>query len=70
MVASVSTAPKPAQEGPPERSAHFIVGRSVQEQIPMILRESPALTIFELLQKQGAEVSYNDPYMSIDRQGA
>src|SRR5581483_5867959 len=26
------------------------------------LRESPALTIIELLQKQGAEVSYNDPY--------
>jgi UDP-N-acetyl-D-glucosamine dehydrogenase len=27
------------------------------------LRESPALTIFELLQKAGAEVSYNDPYI-------
>jgi len=26
------------------------------------LRESPALTIIELLQKEGAEVSYNDPY--------
>jgi UDP-N-acetyl-D-glucosamine dehydrogenase len=26
------------------------------------LRESPALTIIELLQKQGADVSYNDPY--------
>src|SRR5258708_3217093 len=26
------------------------------------LRESPALTIIEELQKQGAEVSYNDPY--------
>ena len=26
------------------------------------LRESPALTIIELLQKDGAEVSYNDPY--------
>lgn len=26
------------------------------------LRESPALTIIELLQKQGAEVKYNDPY--------
>jgi UDP-N-acetyl-D-glucosamine dehydrogenase len=26
------------------------------------LRESPALTIIELLQKQGARVSYNDPY--------
>ena len=26
------------------------------------LRESPSLTIIELLQKQGAHVSYNDPY--------
>ncbi len=26
------------------------------------LRESPALTIIELLQKEGASVSYNDPY--------
>jgi UDP-N-acetyl-D-glucosamine dehydrogenase len=26
------------------------------------LRESPALTIIELLQKEGAEVSYNDPF--------
>src|SRR5579863_3937747 len=26
------------------------------------LRESPALVIIELLQKQGAQVSYNDPY--------
>jgi len=28
------------------------------------LRESPALTIIELLQKEGAEVSYNDPYFA------
>ncbi len=27
------------------------------------LRESPALTIIELLQKDGVEVSYNDPYI-------
>jgi UDP-N-acetyl-D-glucosamine dehydrogenase len=27
------------------------------------LRESPALTIIELLQKDGAEVSYNDPFI-------
>jgi UDP-N-acetyl-D-glucosamine dehydrogenase len=27
------------------------------------LRESPSLTIIELLQKQGAEVSYNDPLL-------
>jgi UDP-N-acetyl-D-glucosamine dehydrogenase len=28
------------------------------------LRESPALTIIELLQKEGAEVSYNDPFFA------
>jgi len=27
------------------------------------LRESPALTIIELMQKEGAQVSYNDPYI-------
>ncbi len=27
------------------------------------LRESPSLTIIELLQKRGADVSYNDPYL-------
>jgi UDP-N-acetyl-D-glucosamine dehydrogenase len=27
------------------------------------LRESPALTIIELLQKEGAQISYNDPYI-------
>jgi UDP-N-acetyl-D-glucosamine dehydrogenase len=26
------------------------------------LRESPSLTIIELLQKEGAQVSYHDPY--------
>jgi len=33
------------------------------------LRESPALTIIELLQKQGAEVSYNDPYIPMVGKG-
>jgi UDP-N-acetyl-D-glucosamine dehydrogenase len=33
------------------------------------LRESPSLTIIELLQKQGAVVSYNDPYFSRVGQG-
>ena len=28
------------------------------------LRESPALTIIELLQKEGAQVSYNDPFFA------
>jgi UDP-N-acetyl-D-glucosamine dehydrogenase len=33
------------------------------------LRESPALTIIELLQKEGAEVSYNDPYFPMIGRG-
>jgi UDP-N-acetyl-D-glucosamine dehydrogenase len=28
------------------------------------LRESPSLTVIELLQKEGAEVSYNDPFFA------
>src|SRR5437868_14381682 len=33
------------------------------------LRESPALTIIELMQKEGAQVSYNDPYFPIVSKG-
>jgi UDP-N-acetyl-D-glucosamine dehydrogenase len=33
------------------------------------LRESPALTIIELLQKDGAQVSYNDPYFPMIGKG-
>jgi UDP-N-acetyl-D-glucosamine dehydrogenase len=33
------------------------------------LRESPALTIIELLQKDGAQVSYNDPYFPMVGKG-
>jgi len=33
------------------------------------LRESPALTIIELLQKEGAQVSYHDPYFPFIGQG-
>jgi UDP-N-acetyl-D-glucosamine dehydrogenase len=33
------------------------------------LRESPALTIIELLQKQGVQVSYNDPYFPMVGKG-
>ena len=33
------------------------------------LRESPSLTVIELLQKEGAEVSYNDPYFDYVGQG-
>jgi UDP-N-acetyl-D-glucosamine dehydrogenase len=33
------------------------------------LRESPALTIIELLQKEGADVSYNDPFFEYVGEG-
>jgi UDP-N-acetyl-D-glucosamine dehydrogenase len=33
------------------------------------LRESPALTIIELLQKEGAQVAYNDPYFPMIGKG-
>jgi UDP-N-acetyl-D-glucosamine dehydrogenase len=33
------------------------------------LRESPSLTIIELLQKEGAEVSYHDPYFPVIGRG-
>lgn len=33
------------------------------------LRESPSLTIIELLQKEGAQVSYNDPYFPVIGRG-
>jgi len=33
------------------------------------LRESPALTIIELLRAEGAEVSYHDPYISFVGKG-
>ena len=33
------------------------------------LRESPSLTIIELLQKEGAEVRYNDPYIPVVGKG-
>jgi len=41
--------------------ARVLVWGGVQERHRR-LRESPALTIIELLQKDGAQVSYHDPY--------
>jgi UDP-N-acetyl-D-glucosamine dehydrogenase len=40
----------------------LVLGVAYKENIDD-LRESPSLTIIELLQKGGAEVSYNDPYI-------
>jgi len=42
--------------------ARVLVLRVVYKKDTDDLRESPALTIIELLQKEGAQVSYNDPY--------
>ena len=40
----------------------LILGMAYKKDIDDV-RESPALTIFELLQKDGAQVSFNDPYI-------
>jgi UDP-N-acetyl-D-glucosamine dehydrogenase len=42
-------------------SAVLVLGLAYKKDIDD-LRESPALTIIELLQEQGAQVSYNDPF--------
>jgi len=50
------------QQGKPVKGARVLVlGVAYKKDIDD-LRESPALTIIELLQKDGAQVSYNDPY--------
>jgi UDP-N-acetyl-D-glucosamine dehydrogenase len=50
------------QRGKPLNGARvFVLGVAYKKDIDD-LRESPALTIIELLQKDGAQVSYNDPY--------
>jgi len=60
VVSSVSKALN--QQGKPLKGAKVLVlGVAYKKDIDD-LRESPALTIIELLQKDGAEVSYNDPY--------
>jgi len=50
------------QQGKPLNGAKVLVlGVAYKKDIDD-LRESPALTIIELLQKDGAQVGYNDPY--------
>ena len=46
----------------------LVLGLSYKKDIDD-LRESPSLTIIELLQKRGAVVSYNDPYFPMVGQG-
>lgn len=60
VVSSVSRAL--SQQGKALKGAKVLVlGVAYKKDIDD-LRESPALTIIELLQKDGAQVSYNDPY--------
>ena len=49
------------QKKPLNGSRVLVLGVAYKKDIDD-LRESPALTIIELLQKEGAEVSYHDPY--------
>jgi UDP-N-acetyl-D-glucosamine dehydrogenase len=49
------------QKKPINGSKILVLGIAYKKDIDD-LRESPALTIIELLQKEGAVVSYNDPY--------
>jgi UDP-N-acetyl-D-glucosamine dehydrogenase len=53
-----------SQRGKPLRgSSILILGVAYKRDIDD-LRESPALTIIELLQKRGAHVEYNDPFFA------
>jgi UDP-N-acetyl-D-glucosamine dehydrogenase len=60
VVASVSSALN-SQKKSVNGSRVLILGVAYKKDIDD-LRESPSLTIIELLQKEGAQVSYNDPY--------
>lgn len=57
QVAEALSSQKKALNG----SKILVLGMSYKKDIDD-LRESPSLTIIELLQKRGAEVAYNDPY--------
>ena len=60
VLASVSGALN-AQKKPVKGSRILVLGVAYKKDIDD-LRESPSLTIIELLQKDGAQVSYHDPY--------
>jgi len=50
------------RQGKPLKAAKVLVLGVAYKKDVDDLRESPALTIIELLQRDGAQVSYNDPY--------
>src|SRR6266478_2095693 len=60
VVSSISTALNSARK-PLNGSRVLVLGVAYKKDIDD-LRESPALTVIELLKQQGAIVSYNDPY--------
>jgi UDP-N-acetyl-D-glucosamine dehydrogenase len=63
VVSTISTALNSACK-PLKGSRVLILGVSYKKDVDD-LRESPALTIIELLKQQGAIVSYNDPYFPV-----
>ena len=67
VVASVAKALN-ARKKPLNGSKVLVLGVAYKKDIDD-LRESPSLTIIEALQKEGAEVSYNDPYFAFVGRG-
>jgi UDP-N-acetyl-D-glucosamine dehydrogenase len=58
-----------SQQGKPLRGSRILIlGMAYKRDIDD-LRESPSLTIIELLQKRGAQVAYNDPFFPTVGQG-
>jgi UDP-N-acetyl-D-glucosamine dehydrogenase len=53
-----------SQRGKPLRGANILILGVAYKRDIDDLRESPALTIIELLQKRGAHVEYNDPFFA------
>ena len=67
VVASVAKALN-VRKKPLNGSKVLVLGVAYKKDIDD-LRESPSLTIIEALQKEGAEVSYNDPYFAFVGRG-
>ena len=53
-----------SQRGKPLRGSHILILGVAYKRDIDDLRESPSLTIIELLQKRGAHVEYNDPFFA------
>ena len=59
-----------SQRGKPLRGSRILIlGMAYKRDIDD-LRESPSLTIIELLQMRNAQVEYNDPFFAFVRQRA